>query len=363
MVDTMPRIASDSDFFDSMLNLIPVTYYYPNQETSTSKFQHNKKSATGALLTHKGKGKKRGAKQEEENPAKNPRTTEEKQSQFDPANYKTVLDVQRANLQSKDNLPAKAAKGGKFKKNAPKDTKPAKKQNQTAKQEQPASTAKAASSMDDLRKRLHDKITQLRQGRKQDPTKLELKQKALAKKKQARKEKKLTKAPKAEITEEETKEDKLQVMDESEDDASPTLDFTFAPLKKEEKTSKYKRRRGDTNQKALNKLDHYNDYIAKLEVEDPEKAKEVKQQRAYKASILRAQGVTVKDDRKMLKNAIKKSERKSKKSQKEWKERTKEVNGTMKEKQIKRTENLKARNKGKKKKGRPGFEGSTAFLN
>lgn len=103
--------------------------------------------------------------------------------------------------------------------------------------------------------------------------------------------------------------------------------------------------------------------MSKLEAEDPEKAKALKHQKQYQASILRAQGVTVKDDAKMLKNAIRKAEKRTKKSQKEWKERSKDVKQALKNKQIKRNENLAARAKGKKKKGRPGFEGSGTFLN
>jgi len=347
-------LSADSEFFDSMLNLIPVTYYYPNQAAHDSKFQHNKKSETGAL-THKGKGKKRGATEEGSGLSKKAKT-EEKQSRFDPANYKTVLDVQKASFQSAP------------KKKATPQPKPATKTTKTPqdKNVEQTSAPAAAMSIDDLRKRLHDRISSLRNGRKPEPTK-EQKQQRQSVKKQVKKPKEKKQQKQQETPADpapvDPHQDQPALVDEEK---QMSLDFTFGALKKpEEKSTGFKRKR-ETNAKALAKLQQYNEFISTLEQDDPERAKEIKTQKAFKAAIARSQGVAVKDDARLLKNAIRRQKAKTKKSQKEWKTRTKEVAQHAKERQVKRVQNLKERNAGKKKKkGRAGFEGtgSAAFLN
>ena len=54
---------------------------------------------------------------------------------------------------------------------------------------------------------------------------------------------------------------------------------------------------------------------------DEEKKEEVLQDKAIKASLLRAQGIKVKDDPKLLKRTLKREEKKKQKSAKAWAER------------------------------------------
>jgi len=57
------RVVQCAEFFDSMLNLIPVVYYYPSDQpdeendNENEKFVHNKKAAAGDLSVGKKKRK------------------------------------------------------------------------------------------------------------------------------------------------------------------------------------------------------------------------------------------------------------------------------------------------------------------
>ncbi|GAB4836428.1 hypothetical protein Ancab_001340 [Ancistrocladus abbreviatus] len=110
----------------------------------------------------------------------------------------------------------------------------------------------------------------------------------------------------------------------------------------------------------------------KLEQEgkkDPEKAKK----HAWKVVADRAMGKKVHDNTKLLKQSIRKEERKHKKSVEKWKERTKTTEMRKQEKQEKRKENIKSKieqkkrrkiEKREKKLMRPGFEGrKDGFIN
>lgn len=82
-------------------------------------------------------------------------------------------------------------------------------------------------------------------------------------------------------------------------------------------------------------------------------------------AVLMATGEKVKDDPKLLKKTIKKTEAQKRRSAKEWKLRMEKVKQDEIKRQKKREENTQKRkeekkggNKNKKKKARPGFEGA-----
>jgi hypothetical protein len=138
-----------------------------------------------------------------------------------------------------------------------------------------------------------------------------------------------------------------------------------------------KKKAGATPMQLLAKAELAKQKMAKLAEEDPEAAAAKKSEIAWKKAILRADGVKVKDDPKLLKKMIKRKEYTKKKTVKEWKERVSTVKKGLGMKQKKRTTNLQERakakvekriNRGKKPKSaatkgskkRPGFEGGGA---
>ncbi|KAL6898799.1 SURF6 domain-containing protein [Trichoderma evansii] len=116
----------------------------------------------------------------------------------------------------------------------------------------------------------------------------------------------------------------------------------------------------------------------RIEELDTEKRKDIEEKESWLNARRRAQGEKVHDDEAMLKKAVKRKEANKKKSEKAWKERATGVAQAQHERQKKREENIKQRREdkllkrsgkkkkkgsagksaGKKKGGRPGFEGS-----
>lgn len=371
------RVVASAEFFDSMLNLIPVAYYYPpEQEEMDSKFEHNKKVSAGQLS--QGKKKRKGApsvtesasEHKQELAAKKARI-EHRQDLFDPANYRTVVDLQRvAERVPPPSHPAQPKTPNPF------TAAPAQEVKAVPKKKTPAAAPAEhrAGSMDELRARLHQKLDQLSSKRKHDPTtqekiRLAKFEKSKQKLAEAKKKPKRTVAHEDEDMEMEAQPSgsKHAVHDSEPSNADEELNFTFGAVKKEEKQQLGKKKR-ESDSVALRKAEARREHLAKLAAKDPEAAKEAKRQDAIKSSLLRMQGVTVKDDIKLLKKKLKQSDKGRQKSQKEWKARGTAIAEATKQKQMKRNENLKNRalntKKAVKKRSRPGFEsGATKFLN
>merc|ERR1712233_8218 len=103
--------------------------------------------------------------------------------------------------------------------------------------------------------------------------------------------------------------------------------------------------------------------IEEMEETNPEKAKEMKEQKQWKDAMTRMKGEKVRDDAGLLKKSLKRMQQKKAASTKKWGERTEKVAQKMEARQQKRKENLKARGqkkgdksgpKKKKKKTNPG---------
>ncbi|KAK6193533.1 hypothetical protein LQW54_012368 [Pestalotiopsis sp. IQ-011] len=110
----------------------------------------------------------------------------------------------------------------------------------------------------------------------------------------------------------------------------------------------------------------------RLEKLGEEKRKDVEEKEMWLSARKRAEGERIRDDEKLLKKAVKRKEVQKNKSEKAWKERAEGVQKSIKQRQQKREDNIKARKEqkllgkggkkkgGAKKKGRAGFEGSFA---
>ncbi|KAK9423189.1 Ribosomal RNA-processing protein 14 [Seiridium unicorne] len=112
----------------------------------------------------------------------------------------------------------------------------------------------------------------------------------------------------------------------------------------------------------------------RLEKLDEEKRKDVEDKEMWLTARKRAEGERIRDDEKLLKKALKRKEVQKSKSEKAWRERAEGVQKSIKQRQQKREDNIKARKDqkmmgkagkkkggakgGAKKKGRAGFEGS-----
>lgn len=361
------ELAARAEYFDHMLNMIPVAYYYPTEPVNPDdgKYVHNKKASVGQLS--QGKKKRKGAPtsvQDETKEAGSVKRTrsEKRQDLFDPSNYRTVLSIQQAALAVAPVQPKKVPV-------APAAQPPV---TPTETKSTEPSTHTIAGSIDELRSRLHKKISQLSNKRQQAPTKQDnLKKKQQLRKKAQQAKTKTAAAPAAvETLAPEPPAPKApapkKAAPEPAVETEIPIDFTFSELKTTDKKKKFQRKR-ETAARALAKAEKYNEYVATLEREDPEKAKEVKKKHAIQASLKRVQGIAVKDNVGMLKKSIKKAEKSKKKSAKVWGDRATEIAEATKARQIQRQENLKNRaqntKKAIKRKNRPGFEGSAGFLN
>ena len=152
---------------------------------------------------------------------------------------------------------------------------------------------------------------------------------------------------------------------------SSTAKLKFGNLDFGEQPNTTKRKGPSDIASQLSKAISKKQKLQKLQETAPEKAQSIQESSKWSKVEALASGVKVKDDITLLKKSLKKKESIKAKSTKEWGQRKDSVQKSMIKKQQKRQENIQARidakkdarmNKGKggnkKKKARPGFEGS-----
>ncbi|KAG1333989.1 putative ribosomal RNA-processing protein 14-C [Cocos nucifera] len=200
---------------------------------------------------------------------------------------------------------------------------------------------------EELRRRLHRRIEELRSNWNARPSEKK-KEKKEKKKNQKNKKIKIKKAgeeaepssqgkrKRDEESEEEKGEKKKAKPEKGRDAAS--ADLTFGQVKIGAEDDKKKKKKKLCKQQALERA-------KKLEEakKDPEKGEKVSKKQSWKAAVRRAAGVKVHDDPKLLKESIKKEKKRQRKHAEKWKERMESVEKLRAEKQKKRTENIKER--------------------
>ncbi|XP_010276278.1 PREDICTED: surfeit locus protein 6 [Nelumbo nucifera] len=324
-------IHDHSLFFDKLIELIPARFYLPVDDKDKPWFQGLSKTA------------KASAKNESRENIKKAR-----RDRLDPEKASTTLDLLKQSLEN-----------GKEKY---KDKSEGENEREGGTEHNPHSNAENRSvTYEELRQRLHRRIEELRGNRKGgdlDKAKNE-KKKEIQRGKRKR-------------NNTEAQEKKFNVSESSEKikkdaaEASDGLTFTHVKIGKENEHGRKKRK--------LSKLQEL-EKAKRLEEakKDPEKGEVISQKHSWKAATIRAAGVKVHDDPKLLKQSIKKEKKKHQKNVEKWKERIENKEKIRAEKQQTRSGNIaekihqkKLRRiaKREKKLMRPGFEGrKEGFIN
>ncbi|XP_066935798.1 uncharacterized protein [Clytia hemisphaerica] len=221
--------------------------------------------------------------------------------------------------------------------------------------------------LDELREKLHAKLDKIRGKRKMvsQEEKQNIKKSRVESKTKDKKKKDSDKLSSniKNATDIEQKSDKSQHTIKNNDGDLVFSKFDFATGSSNKNTKK------KSIDKLLKKAEKSKDKIEKLEQQDSDKAQKLKEEIAWNKALKKAEGEKLRDDPKLLKKTIKAKDKQKVHSQKKWQDRMETVEKQKKEKQTKRTENIKERrqdkinrkiNKGKKekpkkKKSKPGF--------
>ena len=324
---TFEEISNTSQYFTSLIELIPAQFYVSGE----SKHEN---------LYHKGK-KKKITKDD-----KKLMTKKAKMLRLDPAQHKTVnelqLEIEKKELEKMETEVA----------------------NERIK---PIKVSEMESiPLEELREKLHAKLEQLRVGKRKTESKDDresIKKSRLENKTKSKKKKESDKlsANIKTATEIEgtvvTKKNSMKSNDES-DLAFSKLDFASGDGGSRKKSLR--------PEKLLEKAEKSKEKIEKLEQEDAEKAQKLKEKMAWDKAFKKAEGEKLRDDPQLLKKTMKSRDKQKSYSQKKWQDRVDTVDKQKKEKQQKRTDNIKGRKQdklnkklGKAKKEKPKKKKST----
>mmetsp|Transcript_20815 Transcript_20815/g.51053 ORF Transcript_20815/g.51053 Transcript_20815/m.51053 type:complete len:339 (+) Transcript_20815:87-1103(+) len=289
-------LVSDMEFVDGLLERVPATYYYPKEIEALRQNQQGKRGK-------RGKGSKR---------------------RKDPFAPMTVLEVAHATWSGA----RQPVKGG---------------DKRTVKNRK---TPKAKANISELRERLRSKIESLRKPKRKtgsekgDPKKVK-KQKVErggAKEKNKSTKKKKTKAQKEPS---EVKDDYVSLS--SQERAALAVgsgEFMFGGLKTQKKAvaNPKKKQKKISDEAHLKKIQRFE---KKLEKVDKATRAEILHEKRIQDALSRAQGVAVKDDKKLLRKSIARKKAQKQKSKKAWASRKKQANEELEERLNKRDDNIK----------------------
>ncbi|KAG6522416.1 surfeit locus protein 6-like [Zingiber officinale] len=338
-VDLKALIDTHSLFFDRLVELIPARYYLPLNEDKPwfhglSKIQ---KAAVKA--------------ESRENIKKSRR------ARFDPAkSTTTTLDHLKKSIDAA-NAAAETSEGEEDEESGESEN--------DVENPRPSIFEGPSLTYEELRKRLHNRIDELRSGRntrpqlliQQRPDKVEKRSKN--RKKDEKENDSASDRKKEEATESSKGNTKRKMANRDGGACAPDISFGKINVGGEDNDRRKKRKLSKKHQ-----LENAKKLVQAKK--DPEKGAVVSKKHSWKAAVSRAAGVKVHDDPKLLKESMKKDKKRQQKHAESWKERIKIMEKSKAEKQKTRAANIKERihqkrtrriEKREKKLMRPGFEG------
>jgi hypothetical protein len=357
----MSLFSNNANYFDSVISLVPQTYLHPHAPLN-NKFAKHTKSQSQSQKVKQNNNKHANSSNEKNNkPNKNPKLqpTEEEE---DPSEELSASsdEEQSASVQ----LAAKSS-------SLNNDSRGAAQQHLNL---QPSSL-----TLNELKAKFDAKLATLKQKRKAEPTKREEIQQKRAKNKEIQKKKQFLANNSNNQGQNQMKPRKDEEEAQSEEEASNVVgnnprsrpiiqqritesnDFMFSDLasgsgagsvntggKTKSHALQLKNRLAKkkvSKQQLLGKIVEFEGKISEIAAQDKTKADEILHAKSLNSALLKAQGITVKDNAKLLKKSIKKDAAKRKKSAKVWAERAAETKEGMKERAMKRDQNVADRSK------------------
>ena len=302
-----------SEYFTSVVNTIPAKYYVPNIEQTHNAFNGSKKNKS-KLLNKKLLNKKA------------------KFHKLDPSKHKSIQELQQE-VEKKEQEVLRDGNESEF-------------MNQIRVSSVPST------SLEELRERLHAKMTELR-GKRNLPANAD---KRLDLKK-ARLDRKVKENIKNKKSNEMKKLKNVVGLNENNSRNGPTLKndrgevvfskFDFASGSTENNNKKKKKK---NMYQLLEIAEKKKEKINQMKSEDISKAKQIEKEISWDNALKKSEGLKIKDDPKLLKKSIKRKEKLKEKSRAKWAEREETVQRIKEEKQRLRKEHLKERREDKSKK-------------
>jgi hypothetical protein len=340
-------------FFDALVQLIPPRFYLPSGDEDRPWYQGLSKAAKAAMKA-KSRANVKAARRARLDPSAPPASTLDllKKSVAGQAAEEEEEDQEEKSGEESEESGEEASSEDDG------DAEDEVEEDET--QMAPAAVVSEDRSVtyEELKERLQRRIAELRGNRCTRPEFLNKPKKEKGKKSKAKNEKKGKGEGKKRKRDDDTEDGDGKDGKKVKKGAEEKQDIMYANVFVDPKEARRrKKRRVKNKKKALEQAKRLQE--AK---KDPEKASKI----AWDTARRRAAGEKVHDDPKLIKESLKKEEKRQQKHAAQWKERQKTVDKQKKEKQKKRTENIRDRahqkkmrkiEKREKKLMRPGFEG------
>ncbi|KAI0062540.1 hypothetical protein BV25DRAFT_1870297 [Artomyces pyxidatus] len=364
-----------NETFETLLGLIPAKYYLVHDDVDDQ----------GVSKYHKNKKKQQAPKQAVKEASKKAR-----REKLDPANNKSVVDLQNEKLANGSTKPAKGKGKQKADDSGSEDADitmdvvgdlGSDVDDDVDDDEDAIVPMAQAETIETLRAKLHAKIDTIKnRGRRNAGWEVNSKDELLEERRMQRAamRERRRRETKEKIKQEEEKRGKkhkskdkaqptkTQLLVPEQSSSRPTHDPRSALTNPSSSSQKAQRLKTSSNPaQALEQLSHRKEKLAAM---PEDKRKHIEEREKWEKAEARMEGVKVRDDEARLKKAVKRNEKEKYKSKKSWGERKEQVAASMAAKQKKRTDNIAARHEKRKdkqkgvkvkNKARPGFEGKS----